>query len=273
MKRRYRCIVVAAAVLLAAACSADVTTSDGSATPSSDAPVAPPTLSNTFLTVQGVVDGRTVLLSDGVQVRVEGLAAPEECWAVSAATFAKKFLQDKTVRIDPVDRVVADASPLLLKDGTDYAVLAVRQGAMRTDSSRDRALIDAEAEAAKNELGLWGPPCRGRGTDSPHGCDIRYRITHHTTNDFRAEVTISNTGSSPITAWTLRWTFGGGQVVAEARNAVVTQAGSQVSAVNVPESATIPAGGSQLVVLTGMQLSDNPAPRAFTLNDQPCTVR
>lgn len=273
MKRRFRGVVVAA-VLLAAACTADDATGPGgSATPSSDAAIAPPTLSNAFLTVRGVLDGRTVLLSDGVQVRVEGLAAPEECWAGSAAAFAKKFLQDKTVRIDPVDRVAADASPLRLKDGTDYAVLAVRQGAMRTDSSHDRALIDAEAEAAKNGLGLWGPPCQGQGKDSPHGCDIRYRITHQTTNDFRAEVTIGNTGFSPITAWTLRWTFAGGQVVAEARNAVVSQSGSRVSAVNGPESATIPAGGSQLIVLTGMQLADNPAPRSFTLNDRPCTVR
>lgn len=266
--------MVAAAVLLATACTADdVTTPDGSTPPSSAAPVAPPTLSDAFVTVRDVLDGRTVLLSDGAQVRVEGLAAPEECWAGAATTFAKKFLQDKAVRIDPVDRVVADASALRLKDGTDYAVMAVRQGIMRTDSPDDRALIDAEAEAAKSELGLWGAPCRGQAKDSPHGCDIRYRLTHQTANGFRAEVTISNTGLSPITAWTLRWTFADGQVVAEARNAVVSQSGSRVSATNVPESATIPVGRSQLVVVTGMQLSDNPAPRSFTLNDQPCTVR
>ena len=78
---------MAAAVLLATACTAeDVTTSDSSATPSPEAPVAPPTLSDAFLTVQNVLDGRTVLLSDGAQVRVAGLAAPEECWAGAATT-------------------------------------------------------------------------------------------------------------------------------------------------------------------------------------------
>ena len=274
MKHRCRSIVVAAAVLLATACTADdVTTSDSSATPSSEAPVAPPTLSDAFLTVQNVLDGRTVLLSDGAQVRVAGLAAAEECWAGAATTFAKKFLQDKAVRISAVDRAIADASPLRLKDGTDYAEMAVRQGIMRTDSPDDRTLIDAEAEAAKSELGLWGAPCRGQAKNAPHGCDVRYRLTHQTANGFRAEVTISNTGLSPITAWTLRWTFAEGQVVAEARNAVVSQSGLRASAANVPESATIPVGRSQLVVLTGMQLSENPAPRSFTLNDQPCTVR
>lgn len=265
---------MAAAVLLATACTAeDVTTSDSSATPSPEAPVAPPTLSDAFLTVQNVLDGRTVLLSDGAQVRVAGLAAAEECWAGAATTFAKKFLQDKAVRINAVDRAIADASPLRLKDGTDYAEMAVRQGIMRTDSPDDRTLIDAEAEAAKSELGLWGAPCRGQAKSAPHGCDVRYRLTHQTANGFRAEVTISNTGLSPITAWTLRWTFAEGQVVAEARNAVVNQSGLRASAANVPESATIPVGRSQLVVLTGMQLSENPAPRSFTLNDQPCTVR
>ena len=121
----------------------------GSPTPIASGPpsgghhlVAPPTLTNT-LTVQGVEDGRTVLLSDGTRIRMAGLAAPEECWASAATAFAKAFLLDKQVKVDPGDPAVVDEAPLWLDDGTEYALFAVSQGVLRGDSPHDPAFVDA----------------------------------------------------------------------------------------------------------------------------------
>lgn len=271
----------------------------GSPTPIASGPpsehrlVAPPTLTNT-LTVQGVEDGRTVLLSDGTRIRMAGLAAPEECWANAAAAFAKAFLLDRRVRVDPVDPAV-DKTPLWLDDGTEYALLAVSQGVLRGDSPHDPAFVDAEIAATKAGLGLWGAPCKGQATPptstppppvvtvpSPvttttppavFGCAVNYRVTYRWNGGFNADITITNTGTAPISGWTLRWTFTRGQVMTDIWNATGQQYGPDVRATNVANTAKIPVGGTLVVGFTAAYRMDNPAPTGFSLNDHPCPVR
>lgn len=287
-------VPVMAAIFLLTGCT-------GSSTPIASGPqpshrlVAPPTLTNT-LTVQGVEDGRTVLLSDGTRIRMAGLAAPEECWASAAAAFAKAFLLDKQVKVDPGDPAIVDEAPLWLEDGTEYALLAVSQGVLRGDAPHDPAFVDAEAAATKAELGLWGAPCKGQAkpptssapppvvtmpspvtttTTVPlvFGCAVNYRVTYRWNGGFNADVTITNTGTAPISGWTLRWKFTRDQVVTDIWNATSKQNGQEVSATNVSYTANIPAGATQVVGFTANHRMDNPAPAAFSLNDHPCPVR
>lgn len=125
--------------------------------PSPTTPSLPPLPEGAVeVTVKEVKDGRTVLLSNGSQLRITGLAEPGACWAESSATFARTALLDKKVHIT---QSTPDASPLWLPDGTDYALLAVGAGMMRTDSADYPAFKQAEQAAAGNRLGLWGPPC------------------------------------------------------------------------------------------------------------------
>ena len=287
-----------AAIFLVTGCA-------GSPTPIASGPptthnlISPPTLSNT-LTVQGVEDGRTVLLSDGTRIRIAGLAAPEECWAAAATAFAKAFLLDKPVKVDAGDPTIVDEAPLWLADGTEYALLAVSQGVMRADAPNDPAYRDAEAEATKARLGLWGDPCRGQATPptstappprlpaavaapppapttttppAVFGCAISYRVTYRWNGGYNADVTITNTGNRPISGWTLRWTFTRGQIVTDMWNATAKQSGAEVSATNVAYSANIQEGATQVVGYTGSNRADNPDPIGFSVNDHPCAVR
>ncbi|MFD4639748.1 excalibur calcium-binding domain-containing protein [Lentzea sp. NPDC058436] len=128
--------------------AADASTTRTTATTAATTTTTPPPV-----TVQSVVDGRTVLLSNGTKVQVAGLAAPGECWAASSVEFATKTLVGKPVR--------AAASSLVLADGKDYAVLAVAEGAGRALSGADAAVQTAEAAAKKAALGFWGPSCGG----------------------------------------------------------------------------------------------------------------
>lgn len=275
----------------------------GSPTPIASGPpsgghhlVAPPTLTNT-LTVQGVEDGRTVLLSDGTRIRMAGLAAPEECWAGAATAFAKAFLLDKQVKVDPGDPAVVDEAPLWLDDGTEYALFAVSQGVLRGDSPHDPAFVDAESAATKAGLGLWGAPCKGQAkpptTPPPapvvvtmpspvpttttvplvFGCAVNYRVTYRWNGGFNADVTITNTGTAPISGWTLRWKFTRDQVMTDIWNATGRQSGQGVTATNVSYTADIAPGATQVVGFTAAHRMDNPAPTGFSLNDHPCPVR
>lgn len=295
MRRAGYSVAVVTALLLTHGCG-DSQEQAAPNRPSTENTIAPPSLTGTFpLTVKGVADARTVLLSDGTQVRIAGLAAAQECWAAAATVFTKAFLLDKQVKIDPVDPAIVDQTPLWLADGTEFALLAVSQGLLRGDAPHDRAFVEAEAAAAKAELGLWGAPCRGQGTlptttppppapaapaPTPtaakpvvFGCAASYRVTYRWQGGFNADVTIANTGNAPISGWTLRWRFPSGQVVTKMWNATVAQSGAEVSATNDSNTTTIAAGGSQLIGFTGVHRGMNVQPNAFSLNGRQCEIR
>ena len=288
-------VQVMTAIFLLTGCTG-TPTPIASGPPSEHRLVAPPTLTNT-LTVQGVEDGRTVLLSDGTRIRMAGLAAPEECWAGAATAFAKAFLLDKQVKVDPGDPTVVDDAPLWLEDGTEYALLAVSQGILRGDAPHDPAFVEAEAAATRAGLGLWGAPCKGQAKPSAStttpppaatvpspvattttpplvfGCAVNYRVTHRWDIGFNADITITNTGTAPISGWTLRWKFTGGQVMTDIWNATGQQSGQDVRATNVSYTADIPAGATRVVGFTASYRMINPAPTGFSVNDHPCPVR
>ncbi|MGW6448553.1 excalibur calcium-binding domain-containing protein [Lentzea sp. NPDC055074] len=128
--------------------AADVSTTTTTTTTSATTTTTPPPV-----TVQSVVDGRTVVLSNGAKVVLSALAQPGECWATSAVEFATKTLVGKPVQVA--------ASSLKLADGKDYAVLAVSQGAARAVAGAESAIQVAETAAKQASLGFWGPSCGG----------------------------------------------------------------------------------------------------------------
>jgi cellulase/cellobiase CelA1 len=245
--------------------------------------VEPPKAQDVSVTVRKVVDVRTVQLSDGQEIKVKGLAAPDECWSDAATTFARTMLLDKPVDTTP-------AGSLRLADGTDYAVIAVELGMVRSETTDDRVLQEAEKTASAKHLGRWGPPCTQPGTRAPApaptpaartttpppkpttGCSVAYRVTNTWPGGFRTDVTIGNTGNTEINGWTLKWTFANGQTVSEMWNATPKQTGGDVFATAVSYNQVIRPGETLLMGFTGGSGSTNTDPRAFTLNGHACTL-
>lgn len=106
------------------------------------------------VTVREVVDGRTVMLSDGTEVVVSGLAQPGECWAADAVSFARTTLLNQTVQL-------VDGASLVLGDGKDFAALAVGEGVARAEATAAKAVLDAQSAAQQAARGFWGPSCNG----------------------------------------------------------------------------------------------------------------
>ena len=254
----------------------------------------PPTLVNEQVRSEGVLhfvrevlDGRTVELADGTKARIAQLAAPPACGEAGALSFARTTLLASAVRISPV---LSGDVKLTLEDGTDYALLAVRQGALRAEGPDGGALLTAESEAAAAHRGLWGPPCeapvvapptttvrssaRLTSTTPPPArtCAVSYRLSGQWPGGFQAHVNVRNTGTAPINGWVVRWTFASGQVVTEMWNGTSKQFRGTVDAVNAHYNAAIPPGGSVEIGFNGSAQRGNAAPTAFTLNNQPCSV-
>ncbi|MDX3659076.1 hypothetical protein PV646_17360 [Streptomyces sp. ID05-26A] len=160
-----KCVVVLVALLIGAC-----------ATPASDPPPAVPSSASRGtgersavvapLTVSAVVDGRTVQFSNGARFRISLLAPPAPCWAEDARAFAEATLLNTPVRFSSV---TPGEINLELPDGTDYALLAVREGVLRAQGASG-PFVDAELAAAAGKRGLWGAPCNGTG--GPGSADV-----------------------------------------------------------------------------------------------------
>ncbi|SDI96608.1 Cellulose binding domain-containing protein [Lentzea albidocapillata subsp. violacea] len=295
-------------VLLTGACTAG----PPSPTPPARTPWKPPSLVNEEARYQGVlhfvrdvIDGRTVELADGTKARIAQLAEPPACWAEGAVSFARTTLLASAVRISPV--VSGDVN-LALEDGTDYALLAVRQGVLRAEGVDGGALLTAESEAAGANKGLWGPPCDGLDaplppatTDLPapgttavprpaptttvpprpaptttvppaRACAVAYRISGQWPGGFQANVSVRNTGSTSVHGWTLRWSFANGQNVTDMWNAKARQSGATVNAANADYNPQMQPGDSVSIGFNGSVRGGNSVPGSFTLNGQSCSV-
>lgn len=253
--------------------------------------------------VREVIDARTVELDGGDRVRISLLAAPAECWAAAAIAFARKTLLGRPVR---VSSLIPGEVNLWLEDGTDYALLAVREGVLRAQGAAG-ALAEAEVTAARENRGLWGSPCEGLDvttttpppkrvqptkpvvTTTPSAvapapspppppapappvpsCTVTYRVSGQWPGGFQGGIRIRNTGPAAINGWTLRWSFGDGQTVKNMWNATSSQRGAAVTATNVFYTATIAPGGEVEIGFLGSLRDRNAAPASFTLNGTVC---
>jgi endonuclease YncB( thermonuclease family) len=282
-------------LLFTAACSAD----PAAPSPSPQTPLKPPTLVNEVVppqdvltVVRDVVDGRTVELADGTKVRIALLAEPKECFARAALDFAKSTLLARSVRFTGLTPGEVN---LELEDGTDYAVLAVREGALRPEGVEGGPLIAARDEATAAKRGLWGPPCEGSDTSKPappttttkappppprtttppppaKACAVAYRVTGQWQGGFQAGVTVRNTGTAAVNGWSLLWVFSNGDGLRDMWNAAGRQYGPIVNATNASYNKQIAAGGSVQIGFNGTSRATHKPPAAFSVNGLKCSV-
>ena len=75
-------------------------------------------------------------------------------------------------------------------------------------------------------------------------CEATYALVNQWPGGFQAEVTVKNTGSSPINGWTVQWTLPSGQSIIQLWNGDLSTSGSNVTVRNVSWNGNVPAGGS-----------------------------
>jgi len=114
-----------------------------------------------------------------------------------------------------------------------------------------------------------------QGAAQPAEPSCRVTYTNYGTwtggTGFTGQVTITNTGSTPITGWTLRFAFVGDQKVREAWMARVSQSGATVTATNESYNSRIEPGASVMFGFNATTAGGaNPDPGLFFLNGAAC---
>ncbi|TCB95636.1 pectate lyase [Micromonospora zingiberis] len=103
------------------------------------------------------------------------------------------------------------------------------------------------------------------------GCRVAYSVTSQWSGGFTGDVVLTNVGD-PLTAWTVRWSFGAGQTVSQGWNATFTQSGSTVSASNVSWNGNLATNATAQFGFNGTwNNSANPVPTSFSVNGVTCT--
>ncbi|HKF49956.1 MAG TPA: glycoside hydrolase family 48 protein [Terracidiphilus sp.] len=75
-------------------------------------------------------------------------------------------------------------------------------------------------------------------------CSATYTIQSTWPGNFAGGLTITNTGTTAISSWTLTWTYSGNQQITQLWNGTVTQSGQSVKVTNLSYNGAIPVGGS-----------------------------
>jgi cellulase/cellobiase CelA1 len=94
-------------------------------------------------------------------------------------------------------------------------------------------------------------PSTGRTPTDPPGsipvnpnCQVTYTIPNHWTGSFNGQVVVTNTGTTTINGWTVRWTFADGQQIVTPWGALISWDGGAVTAVNASWNGVLAPGAS-----------------------------
>src|ERR1039457_6224485 len=99
-------------------------------------------------------------------------------------------------------------------------------------------------------------------------CQVGYTVNQWSTG-FTAAVTITNTGT-PVTSWTLAYSYTGNQDLTQAWSGNWTQSGENVTVTNASWNGSLATGGSTSLGANFSYSGTNTAPTAFTLNGVAC---
>jgi lysophospholipase L1-like esterase len=78
------------------------------------------------------------------------------------------------------------------------------------------------------------PPPTSSPAPVPGGCSAVYRVVGQWQGGFQGGVVVTNTGTSRINGWTVRWRFADGQLVSQSWGGQLSQTGPDVTAPNAP---------------------------------------
>ncbi|HTJ32064.1 MAG TPA: cellulose binding domain-containing protein, partial [Dactylosporangium sp.] len=101
-------------------------------------------------------------------------------------------------------------------------------------------------------------------------CQVVYVKRSEWNNGFVADVTLTNTGSAPMRAWSMTFSYTAGQKLLSYWNAVASQNGAVLTVGPTRDQPVLDAGKSLTFGLQGTWAGSNPNPTAFAVNGSPC---
>jgi len=102
------------------------------------------------------------------------------------------------------------------------------------------------------------------------GCSVAYSVPSQWNTGFTSNITITNLGS-PITSWTLTYSYSGNQQLANGWNGAWSQSGENVTVGNLSYNGSLGTGASTSLGANFNYSGTNTAPTSFSINGQVCS--
>jgi hypothetical protein len=102
------------------------------------------------------------------------------------------------------------------------------------------------------------------------GCSVSYSVSSQWNTGFTAAITITNLGS-PLTSWTLGYSYAGNQQLTQGWNGTWSQTGPNVTVTSASWNGSLATNGSAQIGANFSYSGTNTNPTAFTLNGVACT--
>jgi endoglucanase len=104
----------------------------------------------------------------------------------------------------------------------------------------------------------------GSQANAATGCSASYATQSEWSGGMVAGVTVTNTGTSALTAWTVTFTFGGNQTVTDTWGATLTQSIEYVTATNASYDGSVAVGASTSFGFQGTWSTSDAVPTSLT---------
>jgi endo-1,4-beta-xylanase len=153
----------------------------------------------------------------------------------------------------------------------DYQILAT-EGYQSSGSSN---ITVSEGSGGTTTTPPTTGPTTGPTTSPPTGggsgaCKVTNSVSAWNTG-LTDNITITNTGSTAINGWSLKFGLASGQTITSGWNATFAPSSGQVTATNASYNGAIPPGGSTTVGFQANHTGNTAAPSGFSLNGAACT--
>ena len=102
------------------------------------------------------------------------------------------------------------------------------------------------------------------------GCSVAYTVPSQWNTGFTANIVITNLGS-PLTSWSLGYSYGGNQALQSGWNGTWTQSGANVTVANASWNGSVATNGTVTIGANFNYSGTNTSPTTFTLNGATCT--
>ena len=136
---------------------------------------------------------------------------------------------------------------------------------------RIRRFVSSLAALILGAAGLGAAALAGAApANAATGCSVAYSVSSQWNTGFGVAITITNLGS-PLTSWTLGYSYTGNQQLAQGWNGTWSQTGENVTVTNASWNGSLATGGTVQPGANFSYSGTNTSPTAFTLNGVACT--
>ena len=153
-----------------------------------------------------------------------------------------------------------DQSPITVVDQwTGFDTATDTYDGVHPNASGDQKMADRWYPALVEALS--GTPAPTETPTVPEGdCTAVYETTGQWQGGFQGEVTVTNTGTAPMTGWTVTWTYADGQHLTQLWGGTLSADGSSVTVRNAAWNGSLAPGASTTFGFLGSYEGANTAP-------------